>query len=397
MPSSPTATAASLAANARPRRDPRIDVLRGLALFMIFIDHIPDNVLSLATMHNFGFCDAAELFVLLSGMSAMLAYGGAFERRGAWHGLRQISRRWAWLYVFQLGLLAATLLIVWLWTSYYGFQPRIVGPFLDDPFAGVLHGLTLSAVPTYLDILPLYLALFAVFPLIYAGLRVSRLLTLAFSAALWAAANLVPALDLPNWANGGQWFFNPFAWQFLFTIGAAIAMLLAAHDGQLPRARWAVWVCAAFLLFALVETVPWSAWHLPDPRQIALASPDQTNLAPLRLVDILALAYLLLSSPTFRAIASARVLWPLDLCGRHSLEVFATGCVVALFGRLLFRTYGAGLPLQIAVNAIGFLAMWGVALYLDRTRASTAGAASHAPQPEVNHQDIGTTARGERN
>ena len=131
-------------------------------------------------MHNFGFCDAAELFVLLAGMSSMLAYGPAFERRGAWHGLLRISRRWAWLYVFQLGLLAATLLIVWLWTSYYGFQPSIVGPFLNDPFAGILHGLTLSAVPTYLDILPLYLALFAVFPLIYAGLRVSRLLTLAF-------------------------------------------------------------------------------------------------------------------------------------------------------------------------------------------------------------------------
>ena len=372
--------------SARPQRDPRIDVLRGLALFMIFIDHIPDNVLSLATMQNFGFCNAAELFVLLSGMSAMLAYGRAFERRGAWHGLRQISRRWAWLYVFQLGLLAATILIVWLWTSYYGFEPRIVGPFLNDPFAGILHGLMLSAVPTYLDILPLYLALFAVFPLIYAGLRVSWLLTLAFSAALWAAANLVPALNLPNWANGGQWFFNPFAWQFLFTIGAAITMLLATHGGQLPRARWAVWVC-----------VPWSRWHMPDLRPIALAPPEQTNLAPLRLVDILALAYLLLSSPTFRTIAGARVLWPLDLCGRHSLEVFATGCVAALFGRLLFRTYGAGLPLQIAVNTIGFLAMWGVALYLDRTRARTAEAPSHAPQPEAKHHDVGTTARDDRN
>ena len=64
-------------------RDHRIDVLRGLALLMIFVDHIPDNVLSLVTMHNFGFCDAAEAFVLLAGMSSMLAYGRAFERSGA--------------------------------------------------------------------------------------------------------------------------------------------------------------------------------------------------------------------------------------------------------------------------------------------------------------------------
>jgi hypothetical protein len=50
----------------------------------------------------------------------------------------------------------------------------------------------------------------------------------------------------------------------------------------------------------------WSDWYLPNPRPIALASPEQTNLAPLRLVDILALAYLLLGSPTIRTIASAR-------------------------------------------------------------------------------------------
>jgi OpgC protein len=48
------------------KRDPRIDVLRGMALLMIFVDHIPGNVLSLVTLHNFGFSDAAEVFVLLN-------------------------------------------------------------------------------------------------------------------------------------------------------------------------------------------------------------------------------------------------------------------------------------------------------------------------------------------
>src|SRR6266487_3160746 len=60
------------------KRDPRIDVLRGLALLMIFVDHVPDNLLSLITLRNFGFSDAAEVFVLLAGFSSMLAYGRIF-------------------------------------------------------------------------------------------------------------------------------------------------------------------------------------------------------------------------------------------------------------------------------------------------------------------------------
>jgi hypothetical protein len=370
------------APSAISKRDPRIDVLRGLALLMIFVDHIPANVLSLATMHNFGFCDAAEAFVLLAGMSSMLAYGRAFERGGALSGLRRIVRRWGRLYVFQLGLLATTLVVVLLWTRHFNLQPLIVGPILNDPFSGILHGLTLQAVPAYLDILPLYLALFAIFPLVYAGLRISRWATIGLSGALWAVANVFPALNLPNWINGGQWFFNPFAWQFLFTIGAALTLLLAAHDGELPRLRWAAWLCTAYLIFAFVETVPWTYWHLPDLRPIAFAPPDETNLAPLRLLDILALAYLLFSSPRVRTLAGARLFRPLDDCGRHSLEVFSIGCVAALFGRLLFRTYGPGPALQIGVNMIGFLAMWLVAVYLSKRQAK---ANRKPPRPEQAH------------
>lgn len=352
-----------------PQRDHRIDVLRGFALLMIFVDHIPANVLSLATLHNFGFCDAAEAFVLLAGMSSMLAYGRAFERSGALTGLRRILRRWARLYVVQLGLLITTLVVVYFWTRHYGFQPRIVGPLLNDPWTGLLHSLTLRAVPAYLDILPLYLALFAVFPLIYAGLRFNVWLTLVLSGALWVAANLVPNLNLPNWVTGEQWFFNPFAWQFLFAIGAAFTLLLAHHDGQLPRLRWATVLCAAFLIFALIETVPWRDWGLPDLRPFDLTPPDKTSLAPLRLLDILALTYLLFSSTAVKTIAASPLLRPVDVCGRHSLEVFAVGCIAALFGRLIFRTYGPTPAAQIAVNVIGLAAMWLVAVYLDHRQS----------------------------
>jgi hypothetical protein len=358
------------------KRDPRLDILRGLALFMIFVDHIPENVVALVTMHNFGFADAAELFVLVAGMSSMLAYGQAFEHHGAAAGLSRIFRRWVRLYLFQIALLFATLGIVFVWTTRYNLESTIVRPILNDPLSGILHGLTLHAVPTYLDILPLYLALFAIFPLIYVGLCSNRFLTMAASAALWAAANALPSLNLPNWMDNGHWFFNPLAWQFLFVIGALLAMIATEHGGELPRWKFAVWLSAAYLVFALFQSVPWTEWRLPDLRPVDIPPPDKTNLAPLRLFDILALAYLLLSSTTFRSIASWRLLRPLDVCGRHSLEAFATGCIAALFGRLMFRTFGPDVWLQLFVNAAGFAAMWATASCLDAwaTRARTRAA-----------------------
>jgi hypothetical protein len=357
------------------KRDPRIDVLRGIALLMIFVDHIPANTLGLVTLHNFGFSDAAEVFVLLAGMSSMLAYGRVFEREGALGGLRRIIRRWARIYLFQIGLLLTTLALVLLWTTHYHLQPTLVAPILNAPLSGITRGLTLQAVPGYLDILPLYLTLLAVFPLVYFGLRLNPGVALGVAAAIWLTVNLDPNLNLPNWMNGGRWFFNPFAWQFLFTIGAALAMLAAAHDGLLPRARWAVWLCAAYLGFAFLESAPWASWHLPSLRPFNMSAPDKTQLAAMRILNVLALAYLLLSSPGLRALAGRRFFRPLEACGRHSLEVFAVGCICALFGRLLFRTYGAGLDTQVAINVIGLSMMCLVGLLLERGRRQAGGEA----------------------
>ena len=97
-------------------------------------------------------------------------------------------------------------------------------------------------------------------------------------------------------------------------------------------------------------------------------APDKTQLAAVRILNILALAYLLLSSPALRALAGRRFFRPLEACGRHSLEVFAVGCICSLFGRLLFLTYGAGLEMQIAINVVGLATMFLVGLWLARRR-----------------------------
>ncbi|MBE7202401.1 MAG: OpgC domain-containing protein [Parafilimonas terrae] len=352
---------------AKPIRDARVDVVRGLALLTIFVDHIPRNAPALVTLHNFGFSDAAEIFVLLAGYSSMIAYGGLFRRAGIRTAVARILRRCLRIYLFQAGLLLATLVIVRIWMDLTGLTPRFgVAPLLQmGLLPGLLRGLMLNALPNYLDILPLYILLLALFPLIYLGMRHGVWAVLALSGALWLAANLDHQLNLPNAAADDGWYFNPFAWQFLFVIGAALALVVRAHDGLLPWRGWAVAAAAAYLVFALFQGGSWTDWGLPDLRPLAIDAPDKSHVGPLRLLNILALSYLLFSAPTVRRVSRWRQFRLIDACGRHSLEVFAAGCLAALIGRILYRTFDATWPLQVAVNLGGLALMLGLARLLD--------------------------------
>ena len=169
----------------RSRRDARVDVLRGMALLMIFIDHVPGNLLSLVTLRNFGFADAAELFVLLAGFASMAAYGGSFSRDGIMPGLRRVLLRCLHLYLFQALLLVTVLVLAGSWIHNFGTVPDSDAAFADAGLNGLRHGLTLQALPASLNILPLYIVLLALFPLIYGLMMISPLAALLASGALW--------------------------------------------------------------------------------------------------------------------------------------------------------------------------------------------------------------------
>lgn len=360
---------------AKPVRDARVDVLRGFALLTIFVDHIPRNAPALFTLHNFGFSDAAEIFVLLAGYSSMMAYGGLFQRAGIRRTLGRIGRRCLRIYLFQAGLLLATLIIVRIWMDLTGLTPRFgVAPLIQmGLLPGLLRGLALNALPNYLDILPLYILLLALFPLIYFGLRRGVWGVLALSGTLWLAANLDHQLNLPNAAAVDDgWYFNPFAWQFLFVIGAALALAIRSGRGLLPRRGWAVATAGVYLAFALFQGGSWAEWSLPNLRPLAIDVPDKSHVGPLRLLDILALTYLLFSAPAVGRFCRHPSLRLIDACGRHSLEIFAAGCLAALIGRILYRTFDATWPLQIAVNLGGIAVMLGLANLLDARLRRTA-------------------------
>ncbi len=388
------ATTTSIGQKRLPR-DSRVDALRGIALIMIFIDHVPGNLLSLITMRNFGFSDAAEMFVLLAGFASMVAYGGSFARDGMVVGLRRVVMRLLRLYLFQAVLLLAVVCLVGTWIRHFGVEPENGAPFLHSGLKGLRHGLTLQAQPASLNILPLYIVLLGLFPLIYLLIRISPLVALAASGALWLWVNLNPAINLTNWLDGNGWFFNPFAWQFLFVIGAVGALLLRRYEGNLPRPLWLRTAAWGYLGFALLAVAPWQNWGWLDFHPIPLDTPDKTVLAPLRLLDILAVAALALSSSWFRGLVERPALRFLVVCGRHSLEVFSLGTMLAMLSRLVFLTFGTSLTAQILANGFGLGLMVALAMVLERARhpvpkTAHAPQALGAPQTACTPQTVGT-------
>ncbi len=364
----PTTPPASVRPPAKPGRDHRVDALRGAALLMMFADHIPQNILNRLTIRNLGFADAAEIFVLLAGFASMLAYGGAFRREGWTVGLVRLGRRVMKLYVFQMLMLITTLLMILFWRKHHTVPVDFLEPELAHGFDSLWRVFSMQALPGNLNILPLYMVLLLAFPLIYLALRFSAPLALAVSAALWGLINLDPAINLPNWLDPDGWYFDPFAWQFLFTLGAWSASATRSTGGDMPRRGWAVAACWLYLAFSAVQSFPWEQWGLPKLSPLPIDPPLKTPLSPLRLIDVLSIFYLVQSSTLMRRFAAAPAGQVLAVFGRHSLEVFSLGTVLDLVGRLAMTTYGTGFPMQIAVNVVGIGTLYLMATALDRRK-----------------------------
>ena len=74
-------------------RDLRLDFARGIAIWFLFLDHIPNNVVSLLTVRNFGFSGATDLFVFAAGYAAAIFYGKMMLERGLLVTVTRIFKR----------------------------------------------------------------------------------------------------------------------------------------------------------------------------------------------------------------------------------------------------------------------------------------------------------------
>jgi hypothetical protein len=362
-------------------RDIRLDFFRGLALVFIFLDHIPDNVVSWATIRNYGFSDATEIFVFISGYSAALAYGRRLGRDGLLFTAARIWKRCWQLYIAQtLLFIGFTAQIAYTATHFnnpmFSEEMNIVG-FLNAPHVTILQALLLRFRPANMDILPLYIVLLLVFPLILWGLSRRAAVVLAASAALYVAA-VAARWNLDTWPEG-KWLFNPFAWQLLFVIGAALG-LSRGHIPWLNRRHPVILgVAIAYLALALFLALSWRIPGLerivPDFLESALYPIDKTNLDILRLLHFFALALVVISLvPVDSRVLHWRLLQPIERCGQHSLEVFCLGVLLSFAGHMVLVEIDESLPMQFAISLGGIALMIGTGYYLQwyrrRERAS---------------------------
>ena len=349
-------------------RELRLDLFRGLALWLIFIDHLPPSILTWFTIRNYGFSDATEIFIFISGYTAAFVYGRAMLEHGLVVATARILRR-AWqIYVAHVFLFTIFLAeISYVATSFenplYTEEMGIMD-FLRQPDVTIVQALLLRFRPANMDVLPLYIVLMLALPLILVLMRWKPDLTLALSALLYAVTWQYD-LYLSAYPNG-FWAFNPLAWQLLFVFGAWCALGGARRMKRILSSRITLAICAAYLLFSFLVTMTWYApqfGHL-IPRWLEqwMYPIDKTDLDVLRFAHFLALAALTVNYlPRDWPYLKSPWLRPLILCGQHSLEIFCLGVFLAFAGHFILAEVGGGAALHALISFSGIVIMSGMA------------------------------------
>ncbi len=353
------AVAAPRRAAKRPR-DLRLDFFRGLALWFIFLDHIPDNVVSWVTVRNYGFSDATEIFVFISGYAAVIAYGGVLAERGAVVAVARVVRRVWQLYVAHLLLfLAFTVQIAWVslrtGRQSYLESMDLLG-LVDDPARTLIETALLKFRPVNLDVLPFYIVVLASFAVALPLVRRWPWRVLAASAFLYLLARRFD-WNLPGYPDGKAWYFDPLTWQLVFYIGAAFAADGRVGERLRPYAKILVPASIAYLLFALLVALSWHfnalAFLVPDWLGRIIYPIDKTMLDPLRLAHFLALAYLAqIVIPPDARFLRWRAAEPVRRCGEQSLLVFCIGTFLSFTRLTQLAVSATGIALLVAVAGI---------------------------------------------
>jgi hypothetical protein len=381
-------------------RDLRLDLFRGLALWLIFLDHIPSNLVAWITIRNYGFSDATEIFVFISGYTAAFVYGREMLNRGfVVAGARILKRAWqvyvAHIFLFVLYMAELAYVTTTFVNPLFSEEMDLLEA-LKEPGSTLVRALLLTFQPPNLDILPLYIVLLAGFPPVLWLLLRRPTAALAASVALYAVA--VKLEISPVAYPRGEWFFNPLAWQLIFVFGGWCALGGAARLAAVIRSRAAVTLAIAYLLFSFAISLTWYSDTLDRRVPLWLTNliypVDKTNLDVLRFVHFIALATLTVrfvrqDSPWLES----PLLRPIVLCGQHSLEVFCLGEFLSLGGHFVNVELAAGFWTQLAVSLTGILIMVATAALLDWYKQIEGR--SRGPRPADRKADVAEGSRSQ--
>jgi hypothetical protein len=368
-----------------PQRDLRLDLFRGLANWAMFLGHVPSSVLAWCSFRNYGFSDGADLFVFISGYTSALVFGKKMVEDGFAFGTSRLLRR-----VWQIYTAHVLLFVIYLASVHFlsnefsapDFIDRFnVGPLLASPVETVTQGLLLRYKPLNLDVLPLYVVLMSAFPPVLWLMLRYRNWVMAGSVLVYFATRQF-AWNLPSYPSG-VWYFNPFAWQLLFVLGAWLALGGAGTLHFLVRSRTVMIFGLAYLLFAAVMTMAAQISELqrlfPSALFEAFNPNDKTNLAPYRFLH---LAVLIILGARFIPIDAAGLqasIWkPVIKCGQQSLEVFAVGIYLSFIGYFVLQMTSSSVIAQLLVGTGGISIMTAVAYYRSWSKRVEKHAHGHA-------------------
>jgi hypothetical protein len=360
---------AYLPAHLASTRDLRLDLFRGLALWFIFLDHVPENVLSWFTVRNYGFSDATEIFVYISGYTAVIAYARMMARDGWLRAAARIYRRVWQLYVAHILLFVAFIAQI-AWVSLSRDSSSLIEEMQllglgQDPFQAILQAAFLKFRPVNLDVLPLYIILLAFFPLVL-PLVVRWPKSVIVGSIVLYAATCHFNWNLPGYPEPKVWFFNPLAWQIVFHTGAAMAVM-APDLAWFDKWRWPISILAALYLafagfIALSWHYNWLERLIPELLARYIYPIDKTNVDILRCLHFLAIAWFArLFVPKDAPFLNWAILRPIRRCGEFSLQVFCIGTFLALSAQVVDSFFEDSVVAQIVVSIVGIGIMCAIA------------------------------------
>ncbi len=411
QPSAAVAAYAASGTSGATTRDPRLDFYRGIAMIIILFAHTPGNFFTSWIPARWGFSDATEIFVFCSGMASAIAFGRTFDRAGWVLGTGRVAYRvWQvyWAHIAMFFFIA--MMMAW-WDSFGIFDRNYINqlnlqPFFEGRtgrstgiFAGTAENIvgvfTLTYVPNYFDILPMYLVILVMMPFVIALSRINIWLMFAVIATVWlfaqdgllerwGAEHLALNFPAEPWSNR-QWFFNPFGWQLIFFTGFAFMR------GWLPKPPVKLWLIALALIIVLAniplsnigvravnrewfgafEGNPVIDWRVANKPWI-----DKSSFGLLRYIHFLSLAYLfwvaagvgghrlIASGATFASRLWGHVVRIIMKIGQQSLAVFVFSMVFARIMGFTMDQIGRETWTVVGVNLVGVFAIICVAFFV---------------------------------
>jgi hypothetical protein len=347
-----------------------VDFWRGFALATIFVDHIPGVFLERFTFHHYSLSDAAELFVFLAGVSLRYVCNSlAKEPLSA--AVYRLAGRALTIYFAQLVITAIAVAMLAgaakALDQPYILQWNNAAAVFEDPVDAHIGLALLRYQLGFFDILPLYVVLMATGPTIAIIDRYAPRALLPMSFGLYVAT-LATGLNLPTWPVEGEWYFSPFAWQFIFVLGFVLSGPRGWSSWS-PRVRRILFWLAGVQVFlgavlALAGIAPDPA-VLPSPKLFFVF--DKTFLSPMRLLHALASACFFMGSFKTIARVTPRLANYLAMLGRNSLNVFCAASLLSLLGQIVRYAFSGRIEADVVMIVFGWLSM-GLVAWLSEWR-----------------------------